>query len=204
MQYFQIHAKNPQYRLIKQAVEILNRGGVIAYPTDSSYAYGCLLGDKKAMDRIRLLRQVDKDHHFTLVCRDLSEISTYAQIANQTYRLLKMATPGAYTFILEATRSVPKRLQHPKRKSIGLRVPNHPVVQALLDELGQPIMSSTLIQPEDSLPMTEPDDIKAQLEKKIDLFIDSGHCGFEATSVIDLTENVPLVLRQGKGDTAIF
>lgn len=204
MQYFQIHPENPQVRLIQQAVSILNKGGVIVYPTDSSYAYGCLLGDKLAMDRIRSLRQVDKDHHFTLVCRDLSEISSYSHVSNSVYRLLKRATPGAYTFILEATRSVPKRLQHPKRKTIGLRVPDHSVVQAILEVIDQPLMSSTLIQPGETMPMTEPEDIQEALQKKVDLFIDSGHCGLEPTSVIDLTHDVPVVLREGKGDVQIF
>ncbi|RMH20685.1 MAG: threonylcarbamoyl-AMP synthase [Gammaproteobacteria bacterium] len=204
MQYFQIHPDNPQKRLIRQAVDILEKGGVIVYPTDSCYAYGCTIGNKSALERIRKLRDVDKDHHFTLVCRDLSEIANYAKITNPVYRLLKMATPGPYTFIMEATRSVPKRLLHPKRKSIGLRVPDHPVVSALLSALGHPLMSATLIAPGEDLPMSDPDEIRSRLEKHVDLLIDCGSCGVEPTTVVDLTSDYPQVIRQGRGDAGIF
>jgi len=199
-QYFEIHPENPQQRLIKQAVEIINDGGVVIYPTDSSYAIGCHLGDKKAVDRIRLIRQIDKNHNFTLVCNDLSEISKYAVIDNMNYRLLKSRTPGPYTFILEASREVPKRLLNPKRKTIGIRVPDHNVTSALLDELGEPLMSSTLILPGAEYPMTDPYKIRLRLENVVDLIIDGGFSGHEPTTVIDLMEGQPAVLRQGKGD----
>lgn len=199
-QYFEIHPENPQQRLIKQAVEIINDGGVVIYPTDSSYAIGCHLGDKRAMDRIRLIRQLDKDHNFTLVCSDLSEISKYAVIDNMNYRLLKSRTPGPYTFILEASREVPKRLLNPKKKTIGIRIPDHNVTTALLNELGEPLMSSTLILPGAEYPMTDPYKIRLKLENVVDLIIDSGFSGHEPTTVVDLMEGQPIVLRQGKGD----
>ncbi len=198
-QYFEIHPENPQLRLIRQAVGIINKGGVIVYPTDSCYALGCLIGDKEAMERIRRIRKVDKDHHFTLMCRDLSEISTYAKIDNDAFRLMRSHTPGAYTFILNATREVPKRLLHPKRKTIGIRVPDNQIALALLEELGQPLLSSTLILPETDLPLTDPYQIRILLEHQVDLVIDGGFCDIEPSTVIDMTDGMPMVLRQGKG-----
>ncbi len=203
-QFFQIHQDNPQLRLVKQAVEIIRKGGVVVYPTDSGYALGCHIGDKSAMDRIRLIRTLDKKHNFTLVCRDLSEISTYAQISNSHYRVLKSHTPGAFTFILKATREVPKRLMHPKRKTIGIRIPDNLIAQALLDELGEPLMSVTLIMPDDDMPMTDPYEIRQLLESQLDLIIDGGFCGFEPTSVVDLEEDEPIVVRVGLGDVSDF
>jgi len=198
-QYFEIHPTHPQQRLIHQAVEIIDRGGVIAYPTDSSYALGCHIGDKKALERMRRIRKIDDKHNMTLVCSDLSEISTYAKINNTDYRLLKSLTPGPYTFILNATHEVPRRLMHPKRRTIGIRVVDHPVVKALLEELGQPLMSCTLILPGKSMPMTEADEIRDVLEHQLDLVIDSGNCGIEPTTVIDLTGDVPRLVREGMG-----
>ena len=203
-QFFQIHEQNPQHRLIKQAVEIIRKGGIVVYPTDSGYAIGCHIGDKQSMDKIRTIRQLDKKHNFTLVCRDLSEISTYAQIDNTHYRLLKAHTPGAYTFILKATREVPKRLMHPKRKTIGIRIPENAIAQALLEELGEPLLSSTLILPNEDMPMTDPYEIREVLEHQLDLIIDGGFCGFEATTVIDFEEDVPIIVRKGLGDTEPF
>jgi tRNA threonylcarbamoyl adenosine modification protein (Sua5/YciO/YrdC/YwlC family) len=197
--YLEIHPVNPQERLIRQAVDIIRDGGVIAYPTDSSYALGCHLGDKNAMERLRRIRRVDDKHNLTLVCRDLSEIATYAKISNSDYRLLKSLTPGPYTFILTGTHEVPRRLMHPKRRSIGIRVVDHPIVRALLDELGQPLMSCTLILPGADLPVTDAEDIRERLEKEVDLIIDGGHCGMEPTTVIDLTGDKPVLKRQGKG-----
>lgn len=204
MQYLQVHPVNPQRRLVSQAVEIVRRGGVIAYPTDSSYALGCHLGDKEAMERIRRLRGLDEKHDFTLVCRDLSDLATYAGVDNQTYRLLKMLTPGPYTFILGASREVPRRLQNPKRKTIGLRVPDHPVVDLLLELLGEPMMSVTLIEPGADLPLSDPEEIRERLGRQLDAVLDGGFCGFEPTSVIDLTGEVPVLVRQGKGDTSFL
>ena len=203
-QYFEVHPVNPQPRLIRQAVDILRRGGVIAYPTDSSYALGCHLGDKDAMERIRTIRQVDKHHNFTLVCADLSQLAQYARVSNSDFRLLKAHTPGPYTFILEATREVPRRLQHEKRKTIGLRVPDHPVVRALLADLGEPIASSTLILPGETLPMSDPQEIRARLERQLDLVIDAGPCGMEPTTVVVLEDGVAEVVRLGRGDPAPF
>ena len=203
-QYFEIHPDNPQKRLINQAVEIINRGGVIAYPTDSSYALGCLIGDKQALDRIRAIRRVDARHNFTLVCRDLSELSIYAKVENNVYRLLKHFTPGAYTFILKATVEVPRRLQNPKRKTIGIRVPDNNISLALLDLLDQPLMSSTLILPDDDHPLSDPDEIREKLGKQVDLIIDGGFCGLEATTVIDMVSGAPEVIRVGKGDHSPF
>lgn len=196
-QFFHIHSDNPQLRLIRQAVERIRAGDVIVYPTDSAYALGCHIGDKKALDRIRQIRQVDIKHNFTLVCRDLSEISTYAKVDNSAYRIINAHTPGPYTFILPATREVPKRLMHPKRRTIGLRVPDNIIVQTLLAELGEPIMSSTLILPGEDMPMTEAYDIRDVLEHQVDVIIDGGHCGIEPTTVVDLTDDVPEVLRMG-------
>lgn len=203
-QFFQIHPENPQARLIHQAVEMVRQGAVIVYPTDSAYAIGCHIGDKKALDKIRRIRQVDDKHNFTLVCRDLSEISTYAKVSNSSYRVINAHTPGAYTFILEATREVPRRLQHPKRKTIGIRVPDNQITMALLSELNEPLMSSTLILPNDDMPMTDAEDIRERLEHEVDLVIDGGHCGIEATSVVTLQNDVIEVLREGKGDIDVF
>ncbi len=203
-QFFQIHPETPQKRLVAQAVQILRQGGVIVYPTDSGYAIGCHLGDKQAADRIKRIRQLDDKHNFTLVCRDLSDIGTYAKVDNTQYRLLKAHTPGPYTFILDATSEVPRRLLHPKRKTIGLRVPDNNIVQALLGELGEPIMSSTLILPGEENPMTDPDEIRDKLEHELDLIIEGGFCGMEATTVVNMTGAVPEVTRVGKGDPAPF
>lgn len=198
--YLQVHPQNPQPRSIGQAVDIIRDGGVIVYPTDSCYALGCHLGDKAAMERIARLRQTDKNHHFTLVCRDLSEIARYARVNNQQYRLLRACTPGPYTFLLEATRETPKRLQNPKRRTIGIRVPDHPVPQMLLAELGEPLMSSTLLMPGDDLPMTEGVEIQERLQHFVDAVLDGGHCGLEPTTVVDLVGSAPVVTRHGKGD----
>lgn len=203
-QFFQIHPDNPQVRLIRRTVEIVRDGGVIVYPTDSSYALGCLIGDKAAMDRIRRIRQVDEGHNFTLVCRDLSEIATYARVDNQDYRLLKNLTPGPYTFIHRATKQVPRRLQHPKRKTIGIRVPDNRITQDLLAELGEPLMSSTLSMPGDKEPLTDPYEMRELLDHFVDLVIDGGYCGMEPTSVIDMTGDVPEVARAGKGDVTLL
>ncbi|MGV8711351.1 MAG: L-threonylcarbamoyladenylate synthase [Nitrosomonas sp.] len=203
-QFFSIHTDTPHLRLIKQAVTIVRNGGIIIYPTDSCYALGCHLGDKDAMTRIRTIRQVDERHHFTLVCRNLAEISTYAKVDNSQYRLLKATTPGSYTFILQATREVPRRMQHPKRNTIGLRVPDHPVVLALLQELDEPLLSSTLILPGDDYPLNDTDEIRERLEHQVDLVMDAGSCGIEMTTVIDLTTDVPELIRQGKGSIVPF
>lgn len=203
-QFFTIHPINPQARLVHRAVEILRDGGVVVYPTDSCYALGCLLGDKAAMDRIRALREADKDHNFTLVCRDLSEIATYARVDNPTFRLLKAHTPGPYTFILPATHEVPRRLQHPKRKTIGIRIPEHVVAQAILAELGEPLMSSTLILPGNDTPLTDPEEMRDRLEHQVDLVIDGGPCGFQPTTVVDVSSGVPRIAREGRGDPAPF
>lgn len=199
-QFFQIHPGNPQPRLISQAVTIVRSGGLIIYPTDSCYALGCHIGDKSAMERIRRIRKVDERHNFTLVCRDLSEISNYAKVDNAAYRLLKSLTPGPYTFILKATREVPRRLQNPRRKTIGLRVPGNSIARALLENLGEPLISSTLILPGDDLPMTEPELIRDQLGDQVELVVDGGNCGLEPTTVLDLTEGTPRVMRRGRGD----
>lgn len=199
-QFFAIHPDNPQARLVRQAVDIVKRGGVIAYPTDSAYALGCHIGDKQAMERIRRIRKLDDSHNFTLVCRDLSELGTFARVDNAAYRLIKHATPGPYTFILEATGEVPRRLLRPKRKTVGLRVPDNAITQSLLAELGEPMMSATLIMPGDEYPLTDPYDIRETLEHEVDLVIDGGFCGLEPTSVIDLTGDVPEVIRKGLGE----
>ncbi|PIE00686.1 MAG: threonylcarbamoyl-AMP synthase [Thiothrix nivea] len=198
-QYFEVHPENPQQRLIRQAVQIIRDGGVVVYPTDSSYAIGCHLGNKSAMERIHRIRRVDKHHNFTLVCRDLAEIATYAQVDNMNYRLMKSLTPGPYTFILKATREVPRRLQNPRRKTIGLRIPEHIVTQAFLQELNEPVMSSTLILPGEELPMNDPYQIRVCLEHQVDLIIDSGFCSYEPTTVVDLMGERPEILREGKG-----
>lgn len=203
-QFYHIHPDNPQGRLINHAVDIINEGGVIVYPTDCAYVVGCHIGDKAAADRIRALRKLDAKHNFTLVCRDLSELSTYAKVNNVTYRMLKAHTPGAYTFILNATSEVPRRLMHPKRRTIGLRIPDHRITQALLEALGEPLMSTSLILPGDEYPMTDPYDIRETLEHSVDLVIDGGYCGMEATTVINLLDEVPSIMRTGAGDPAHF
>lgn len=203
-QFFQLHPDNPQARLITQAVEIIRGGGIVVYPTDSAYALGCHIGDKMALDRIRLMRRLDKHHNFTLMCRDLSEIATYARVDNQVFRLLKTLTPGPYTFILTATSEVPRRLLHPKRKTIGLRVPGNVVAQKLLEELNEPLMTSTLLLPGEEYPMTDPYDIRETLEHQVELVIDGGFCGLEPTTVVDLTGPTPELVRQGKGDFSVF
>ena len=203
-QFFQIHPENPQARLIRQVVEIVRKGGVIVYPTDSAYALGCMLGNKDAVTRMRTIRDLDKDHNFTLVCRDLSDISTYARVDNSAYRLLKNHTPDAYTFILQGTKEVPKRFLHAKRKTIGLRIPDNAIAQALLEELGEPMLSSSLILPADEFPMIDPYEIRQVLEKQVDLVIDGGYCGMELTTVIDMVDDAPVVLREGKGDPSPF
>jgi len=203
-QFFSIHTDTPNIRLIRQAVAIVRGGGIIVYPTDSCYALGCHIGDKDAMTRIRAIRQVDERHHFTLVCRNLAEIATYAKVDNSQYRLLKAKKPGSYTFILQATREVPRRLQHPKRSTIGLRIPDHPVVQALLEELGEPLLSSTLILPGDELPLNDAEEIRERLEHQVELVMDAGSCGIDMTTVIDLTTDVPALVRPGKGDLEPF
>ncbi len=203
-QFFQIHPETPQVRLIRQAVDIIHAGGIIVYPTDTSYALGCHIGDKTALQRMRRIRQVDDKHDFTLACRDLSEIATYAKIDNNQYRILKNFTPGAYTFINKATKQVPKRLLHDKKKTIGIRIPDHPIALALLDTLGEPMLTSTLLLPGDEYPLTDPYDIKDYLGNQVDLIIDGGYCGMEETSMIDLEEDVPVVWRVGKGDVSYF
>lgn len=202
--FLQIHPQNPQPRLIAQVVERLRQGQVIVYPTDSSYALGCQLGDKAAAERIRSIRQTDRQHNFTLVCRDLAEIATYAKVDNPRYRLLKSATPGPFTFILPATHEVPRRLQHPRRKTIGIRVPDHALVHALLTELGEPIMSSTLIMPGEAWPLSDMEEIEERLRHEVDLIIDAGAGQQQPTTVLDLTGDAPLLLRQGLGDAAPF
>jgi tRNA threonylcarbamoyl adenosine modification protein (Sua5/YciO/YrdC/YwlC family) len=198
-QYFEIHPTHPQRRLIARAADIVRGGGVIAYPTDSCYAFGCQLGDKEAMVRLRRLRDFDERRHLTLMCRDLSELGTYASVDNTRYRLLKTLTPGSYTFILPGTREVPRRLLHPRRKTIGLRVPQHPVAQALLEELGEPLLSATALLPGDEHPLNDGQEIRERLEREVDLVLDAGPCGIEPTTIVDLTESELQVVRQGKG-----
>ncbi len=198
-QLFSIHPTHPQARLARQAAEIVRRGGLIAYPTDSCYALGCHLGDARALERLRRARGVDEKHHLTLMCRDLSEIASYAIVDNIQYRLLKAATPGSYTFILRATREVPRRLMHPRRKTIGVRVPEHAVARALLEELGEPMLSATLSLPGSAVPLSDAQEIRARLEHDLDLVVDSGSCGIEPSTVIDLTSDEPRVVRLGKG-----
>lgn len=203
-QRFDIHPENPQLRLVKQATYRLREGALAVYPTDSCYAFGCTLGNRHAAKEIARIRQTGREHNFTLVCRDLSEIATYARIENRTYRILKAHTPGPYTMILRATADVPRRLQNPKRKTIGIRVPDHPVTMAILEELGEPIMSSTLLLPDFDLPLNDPEEILECLDGEVDLVIASGSCGVEPTTVVDLTGDYPKVLRQGKGDVHGF
>ena len=199
-QFFEIHPQNPQKRLIQQAVKIIDEGGLIVYPTDSSYALGCHIGDKSAMERIQRLRKLDNKHHFTLVCSDLSEIGTYAKVDNSSYRLMKTLTPGPYTFLLKATSEVPRRLMNPKRKTIGVRVPDNIITHSILEQLGQPIMSSTLISPGDRDALDNAEDIRGKFQHEVDLVIDGGSCGVEPTTVINLIDGNPEVLRFGKGD----
>jgi tRNA threonylcarbamoyl adenosine modification protein (Sua5/YciO/YrdC/YwlC family) len=203
-QLFHIHPDNPQKRLIAQACQIIRKGGLIVYPTDSGYALGCHIGDKTAMDKIRRLRGLDDDHNFTLVCRDLSELSLYSRVNNSVFRMLKTHTPGAYTFILPATKEVPRRLQHPKRKSIGLRIPENNIALALLEELNEPLMSSTLILPDETMPLTDADDIVDHIGKQVDLIIDGGFCGAEPTTVVEFIDDVPEIIRVGAGDPSPF
>lgn len=203
-QFLSIHPVNPQTRLIEQAAEIVRNGGLVALPTDSAYALCGHTGDAKLLDRIRRIRGVDEKHHFTLLCRDLSEIANYARVDNTQYRLLKAATPGSYTFILEGSKELPRRVLHPKRKTIGLRVPDHPVVRALLAELDEPLLSSTLLLPGEEFPLTDPEEIRDRLDHQIDLVIEAGHCGSELTTVINLADGEPELIRAGKGDLAPF
>ncbi|HXU92615.1 MAG TPA: L-threonylcarbamoyladenylate synthase [Gallionella sp.] len=203
-QFFSIHPDNPNARLIRQAAAMLREGAVIVYPTDSGYALGCHLDDKDAVARIREIRGVDDKHHMTLVCRDLSEISRYARVDNSKFKMLKGNTPGSYTFILEATKEVPRRLQHPKRSTIGIRIPDHPVALALLEELDEPLLSSTLILPDEHHPLTDVDEIRELLERRVDLIIEGGAVGLESTTVIDLTGDAPVLVRRGKGDVVPF
>jgi len=203
-QFFHIHPDNPQLRLIKQAAQIIQGGDIVALPTDSCYALVSRLDDKNVVERLRRLRGVDDKHHLTLLCRDLSEIAQYAKVDNRQYRLLKAATPGPYTFILEATKEVPRRLSHPSRKTIGLRVPENPIARLLLEELGQPLLGTTLILPGESEPLTDPDEIRDRLERQIELIIDGGACSLEPTTVIDLTNEEPALLRRGRGDAGLF
>ena len=203
-QFFNINAENPQLRLIQQAVDIIKRGGVIVYPTDSCYALGCKIGDKEAATKLLAVRGLDSEHDLTLICRDLSELGRYAQVDNNQFRLLKAHTPGPYTFILRGTREVPKRLLHKKNDTIGLRVPGHSIVQALLEELGEPILSSTLLLEGEDVPLTEPWEIRERLEHLVELVIDGGACGLTPTTIIDLTTDIPFIQRYGKGDVSAF
>lgn len=203
-QLFQLHPKDPQRRLLRQAADRLRAGGLIVYPTDSCYALGCQIGDKDAMERLARVRQTDKHHHFTLVCRDLSEIAKYAKVGTWQYRLLRANTPGPYTFLLEATREVPRRLQHAKRATIGIRIPDHRVPQLLLEELGEPLMTSTLLLPGDELPMTDAAEIHSRLGNTVDIVLDGGNCGLEPTTVVDLAGDAPVVVREGRGDPSPF
>jgi tRNA threonylcarbamoyl adenosine modification protein (Sua5/YciO/YrdC/YwlC family) len=203
-QFFHVHPDNPQGRLIKQAAQIVHGGGIVALPTDSSYALVCHLDDKSAVERVRRIRGIDDKHHLTLLCRDLSEIGQYARVDNRQYRLLKAATPGPYTVILEASREVPRRVSHPSRKTIGVRVPDHAIAQALLAELGQPLLGTTLMLPDDDQLLNDAEEIRARLEKQLDLIIDGGACSLDPTTVIDLTGAEPVLVRQGRGDPAMF
>lgn len=201
-QLFKVHPVNPQRRLLERAASLLREGGVIVYPTDSTYALGCQLADKVALDRIRALRRTDSDHEFSLVCRDLSQIANYARVDNRAYRLIRSLTPGPYTFILKATHEAPRRLQDPKKRSVGIRVPDHKIVSELLEVLGEPIVSSTLQLPTDELPLTDPDEFKGRIEKQVDAIIDGGTCGVDPTTVLDLSDGEVRLVRQGKGDAS--
>ena len=204
MQYFELHPHNPQIRLIRQAAEIVRRGGVIAYPTDSCYALGCHIGDKDALERIRRIRGADRNHHFTLVCRDLTEVARYARVDNTQFRLLRACTPGPYTFLLEATRETPRRLQHEKRRTIGIRIPDHEVPRLLLAELGEPLMTSTLMLPGDELPLNDGEEIRERLASELDAVLACGACGIEPTTVVDLAAQPAVIVRQGRGSVAPF
>lgn len=204
MQYYEVHPVSPQSRFLAAAVEVLRKGGVIVYPTDSTYALACAIGEKAALDRIRAIRRLSERHHFTLACRDLSDIANYAKVDNPTYRTLKAHTPGRYTFVLPATRQVPRILQHPKRKSIGIRIPNHPVALALLQQWGEPLMTTSLILPGDDLPLTEPEDIRERLGQQVDLILAAGAGGTEPSTMVDLTGPTPQLMRLGAGDPSIF
>ncbi len=201
-QFFSVHPEQPQPRLVRQAAEILRAGGIAAFPTDAAYSLGCRIGDADAVARIRTIREVDERHHFTLMCRDLSEIATYARVDNAQFRLLKATTPGSYTFILEGTKELPRRILHPKRRTIGLRIPAHPLPLALLTELDEPMLTSTLMLPGDDLPLNDPEEIRDRLERRIDLVIEAGACGLEMTTVIDLTGPAPELVRAGRGPLA--
>ena len=201
-QYFEVHPEHPQARLLKQAADILHRGGIVALPTDSSYALVCHLDDKAAADALRRIRGVDERHHLTLLCRDLSELASYARVDNLQYRLLKLGTPGPYTFILEATKEVPRRVSHPSRRTVGLRVPDHRVAQTLLELLGQPLLATTLIPPGDSQPLNDPHEIREALEKRIQAVVDAGACHLAPTTVVDLSQGDAQVIRQGRGELA--
>lgn len=203
-QYFTVHPQNPQSRLVAKAVSILHSGGVIVYPTDSLYALGCHIGDKQAMERMRWIRDIDERHHLTLMCRDLAEVGAFAKVDNATYRLLKACTPGSYTFILQANRELPRRILHANRKTIGVRIPDHPVALAILQALGEPLLSTTLLLPGDDEPMNDPAAIRTRLEKSVELVIDSGSCGTEPTTVVDLTGDAPAIVRPGKGPVGPF
>lgn len=203
-QFFQIHPENPQTRLIRQAADIIRQGGLAVFPTDCAYALACRVGDKKATERVQRMRQLDARHNFTLLCRDLSELSSFAKVDNTQYRLLKAHTPGAYTFILPATKEVPRLLMNPKKRTIGIRVPDNAIAMALLEEMGEPVMTSSLIMPGDDLPLSDPYDIRQTLENQLDLIVDGGYCGFEATTVVDMTEESPVLVRQGVGDASVF
>lgn len=203
-QYFQIHPENPQLHLLREAAKIIHQGGIVVYPTDSAYAIGCHMGDKAALTKIKRIRQLDDKHHFTLMCRDLSEIATYAKVDNTTFRALKAFTPGAYTFILPGTKDVPRRLMHPKRKDIGIRVPDNNIVQGFLEQVDEPILSTSLIMPGQELPLIEPEAIRDLLGKQVDLIIDGGYCGIEQTSVVEFVDGKPNIIRYGKGDVSAF
>jgi tRNA threonylcarbamoyl adenosine modification protein (Sua5/YciO/YrdC/YwlC family) len=203
-QYFKVHPVNPQLRLLNQAADIVRAGGIVVYPTDSSYAFGWHVGDKAALGRVRQLRGIERDHDFTLACRDLSDIATYARVDNWAYRLLKARTPGPYTFVLPATHQLPKRLQDPKRRSIGIRIPDHTVAQGLLAALAEPLMSSTLLLPGDEFPLTDPEEIRDRLERQVDVILDGGSCGMDPTSVLDLSSGQVVVVRKGRGDVSAF
>ena len=204
MGMIEIHPTHPQARLIQQIVDVVSRGGVIVYPTDSAYALGCAIDNKEGVERIRRIRELSKAHNFTLMCRDLSELSVYARVDNTIFRLLKSHTPGPYTFVMQATREVPKRLQHPKRKTIGLRIPDHPVALALLEALDMPMLSVSFILPGMDLPISDIDDLDVAFEKMVDQIVDSGNCGIEPTTVVDLTDDFPQLIRLGKGDESVF
>ena len=203
-EYLELHPVDPQSRLIRRAADVVRGGGLIAYPTDSCYALGWQLGDKHPLERVRRIRQADRHHHFTLVCRDVGESARFARIATPQFRLMKACTPGPYTFLLPATHETPRRLQHERRRTIGIRVPDHPVPRLLLAELGEPLMSSTLILPGDALPLTDGREIRARLEHQIDAVLDGGNCGIEPTTVVDLAVTPPLIVRRGRGDLSVF